>query len=81
LNNNKTHFFAALKGISALDTNIEALSVQLYNMSSFPTSIKLFTKSLNVEKKTNLAKLPLGTLTKRVAWLKKVCKIKKQILV
>jgi len=42
----------------------------------------LFTNSLDDEEKMNLPlpkELPLGTLTKRVGWLKKVCKIKKQI--
>jgi hypothetical protein len=48
-------------------------------MSSFQTSIKLFTNSLDGEEKTNLPlaeEFPSGTVTKRVAWLRRVCKIK-----
>jgi hypothetical protein len=69
----------ALKSLLALDINIEALSIQLYNMSSFRTSIELFTNSLNGEEKMNLPmpkELVLGTLAKRVAWLRRDCKIK-----
>jgi hypothetical protein len=69
----------ALKGLPTLDIDIEALFVQLYNTFSFQTSTKLFTNSSDGEEKTNLPlleELPLGTLTRRVAWLKRVCKIK-----
>jgi hypothetical protein len=48
-------------------------------MSSFQTLIKLFTNSLDSEEKTNLPlpeKLSLGTLTRKVAWLKRFYKIK-----
>jgi hypothetical protein len=54
----------------ALDIDIDALFVQLYNMSSFRTSIELFTNSSNGEKKTNLPmpeELTSGTLARRVA--------------
>jgi hypothetical protein len=43
-----------LKGLLALDINIEALFIQLYNTFSFRTSIELFTNSLDGEEKTNL---------------------------
>jgi hypothetical protein len=65
-----------------LDINIEALFVQLYNTSSFQTSIELFTNSLDGEEKKNLPmlkELPSGTLTIRVTWPRKVCKMKRQI--
>jgi hypothetical protein len=66
-----------------LDINIEALFVQLYNTSSFRTSIELFTNSLDGEEKKNLPvlkELPSGTLTIRVTWLRIVDKMKRQIL-
>jgi len=66
----------------ALDIKIKALSIQLYNTSSLETLIKLFTNSLDGEEKTNLPlseEFPLGTLTRRVVWLKRIYKIKKQI--
>jgi hypothetical protein len=69
----------ALNGLLALDINIEALFIQLYNMSSFQTLIELFKNSLDGEEKTNLPlpkELPLGTLTRKVAQLKKIYKIK-----
>jgi hypothetical protein len=44
----------ALKGLPTLDIDIEALSIQLYNTSSFQTSIELFTNSSYGEEKTNL---------------------------
>jgi hypothetical protein len=53
-----------------LDIYIEALSVELYNTSSFQTSIELFTNSLNGEEKTNppmLKEFTSGTLARRVA--------------
>ncbi len=46
--------FMALKGLPTLDIDIEALSIQLYNTSSFQTSIELFTNSSYGEEKTNL---------------------------
>jgi len=67
-----------------LDINIEALSVQLYNMSSFQTLIEFFKNSLDGEEKTNLPipqELRLGTLAKRITQLKKVCKIKDKFLI
>jgi len=75
------HSFAALKGLLALDMDIKTLSVQLYNTSSFRTSIELFTNSSDGEKKTNLPMLEefaSGTLTRKVAWVRKVCKIKEK---
>jgi hypothetical protein len=51
------HSFAALKGLLALDMDIKTLFVQLYNTSSFRTSIELFTNSSDGEKKTNLPML------------------------
>jgi hypothetical protein len=69
----------ALKGLPTLDIDIKALFIQLYNTSSFQTLIKLFTNSSDGEEKTNLPlpkELPSGTLTRRIAWLKRVCKIK-----
>jgi len=48
-------------------------------MSSFQTLTKLFTNSLDGEEKTNLPlpkELSLGTLTRKVAWLRRVYKIK-----
>jgi hypothetical protein len=53
-----------------LDIDIDAIFVQLYNMSSVQTSIELFTNSSNGEKKTNLPmpkKLTSRTLARRVA--------------
>jgi hypothetical protein len=73
-----------LKGLLALDINIEALFVQLYNTSSLRTSIELFTNSLDGEEKMSLPlleELPSRTLTKRVAWLRRICKFTRQILV
>jgi hypothetical protein len=46
--------FKALKGMLTLDIDIEALLVQLYNTSSFWTSIDLFTNPLNGEENINL---------------------------
>jgi hypothetical protein len=69
----------APKGLLALDIDIEALSIQLYNTSSFRTLIKLFTNSLDDEEKMNfpiLEELTSRTLARRVAWLWRVCKIK-----
>ncbi len=69
----------ALKGLVALDIDIEALSVQLYNTSSFQTSIDLLTNSSDGGEKTNFPlskELPSGTLTRRIVWLKRVYKIK-----
>jgi hypothetical protein len=69
----------ALKGLPTLDIDIEALSIQLYNTSSFQTSIELFTNSSYGEEKTNLIlpeELPSRTLTKKVTHLRKVYKIK-----
>jgi hypothetical protein len=65
-----------------LDINIEALSVQLYNTSSFRISIELFTNSLDGEEKNNLQvlkELPSRTLTRRITWSRKVYKMKRQI--
>jgi hypothetical protein len=73
------HFLCSLEGLPALDIDIEALSIQLYNMSSFRTSIELFTNSSDGEEKMNLPllkELASGTLAKRVAWLRRVYKIK-----
>jgi hypothetical protein len=59
-----------LKGLPALDINIDAIFVHLYNMSSFQTSIELFTNSLDGEKKMNLSmpeELASGTLARKVA--------------
>jgi hypothetical protein len=44
--------FTTWKGLSTLDINIKALSIQLYN-KSFRTSIKLFTNLSNGEEKMN----------------------------
>jgi hypothetical protein len=69
----------ALKGLSALDIDIETLSIQLYNTFSFQTSIKLFTNSSNGEEKMNLPlpkEFPLRTLARRVSQLRRVYKIK-----
>ncbi len=66
--------FAALKGLSAVDIYIDALSIQLYNTSSFWTLIELFTNSLDGEEKTNLPmpkELASGTLARIVAQLKR----------
>jgi len=73
-----------LKGLPTLDINIKALSVQLYNMSLFKTLIEFFRNSLNGEEKINFLmpkELTLGTLAKRVAHLKRVCKIKDKFLI
>jgi hypothetical protein len=73
------HFLCSLEGLPALDIDIEALSIQLYNMSSFRTSIELFTNSSDCEEKMNLPlfeELTSGTLAKRVAWLRRVYKIR-----
>jgi hypothetical protein len=69
----------ALKGLLTLDIDIEALFVQLYNTFSVQTSIELFTNSLNGEEKRNFPlpkELPSRTLTRRVAQLKRVYKIR-----
>jgi hypothetical protein len=68
-----------LKGLPTLDIDIEALFVQLYNMSSFQTLIKLFTNSSDGEEKMNLPlseELPLGTLVRKVTRFKRIYKIK-----
>jgi hypothetical protein len=73
-----------LKGLLALDINIEALFVQLYNTSSLRTSIELFTNSLDGEEKMSLPllkELPSRTLIKRIVGLRRICKFKRQILV
>ncbi len=62
-----------------MDINIEALSIQLHDTSSFQTSIEFFINSSDDEEKTNLPmleELALGTLTKRITELRKVYKIK-----
>jgi hypothetical protein len=59
----------ALNGPPALDKDIEALSIQLYNTSSLQTSIALFTNSSNGEEKMNLPltkELPSMNLIKKV---------------
>jgi hypothetical protein len=69
----------ALKGLSTLDINIEALSVELYTTFSVQTSIKLFTNSSNGEEKRNFPlpkELPSRTLTRRITQLKRVYKIR-----
>jgi hypothetical protein len=69
----------ALKGLSTLDINIEALSVKLYTTFSVQTSIKLFTNSSNGEEKRNFPlpkELPSRTLTRRITQLKRVYKIR-----
>jgi hypothetical protein len=51
-------------------------------MSSFQTSIELFTSSSNGEEKTNLPmpeEFTSRTLVRRIAQLRKVCNIEKQI--
>jgi hypothetical protein len=73
------HFLCILEGLLALDIDIKALSIQLYNTSSIRTSIELFTNSSNGEEKTNLLlpkELASWTLARRVAQLRRVCKIK-----
>jgi hypothetical protein len=68
-----------MKGLLALDINIEALFVQLLYTSSFQTLLKLFTNLSNGEEKMNLLmlkELTSRTLTRRVARLRKVYKIK-----
>jgi hypothetical protein len=60
---------AALNGPPALDKDIKALSIQLYNTSSLLTSIALFTNSLNGEEKMNFPltkELPLRNLMEKV---------------
>jgi hypothetical protein len=47
------HFFWALKGLLALGIDIKVISIQLYNTSSFQTSINLFTNSLDGKEKMN----------------------------
>jgi malonyl CoA-acyl carrier protein transacylase len=82
MNNSKMHFLCDLKGLPTLDINIEALSIQLFNTSSFQTLIKLFINTLDGEEKKNLLvfkELPSRTLTRRVAWSRKVEKMKRQI--
>jgi len=82
MNNSKMHFLCNLKGLPTLDINIEALSIQLFNTSSFQTLIKLFINTLDGEEKKNLPvfkELPSRTLTRRVAWSRKVKKMKRQI--
>jgi hypothetical protein len=78
------HFLSGPEGLPTLDKNIKVFSIQLYNTSSLRTSIILFINSSDGEEKMNLPlieELPLGTLTKRVALLKSICKIKRQILI
>jgi hypothetical protein len=48
------HFLCILEGLLALDIDIKALSIQLYNTSSIRTSIELFTNSSDGEEKMNL---------------------------
>ncbi len=77
-NNSRMHIFCGSKGFTDLDVNRKALSIQLYNTSSFRTSIELFTNSLDGEEKTNFPmpkELTSRTSARRVAWLRKVCKI------
>jgi hypothetical protein len=72
----------ALKGLPALDIDIDALFVQLYNISSFQTSIELFINSLDGEKRTNLLmpqELASRTLARRVAQLRRVYNIKDKL--
>jgi hypothetical protein len=69
----------ALKGLLALDIDIDALSIQLYNMSSFRTSIELFRNSSDDEEKTNIPvpkELASGTLTRIITRLRRVYNIK-----
>jgi len=71
-----------LKGLLALDIDINALFVQLYNTSSFQTSIELFTSSSNGEEKMNLPmheEFTSRTLVRRIAQLRRVYNIKKHI--
>jgi hypothetical protein len=59
-----------MKGLLALDINIEALFVQLLYMSSFQTLLELFTNLSNGEEKMNLLMLKeftSRTLTRKVA--------------
>jgi hypothetical protein len=72
----------ALKGLLVLDIDIDALFVQLHNMSSFRTSIELFTNSLDGEKKTNFPmpeELVSGSLAKKFAQIRKVYNIKNKL--
>jgi hypothetical protein len=72
----------ALKGLPALDIDIDALFVQLYNISSFRTSIEFFINSLDGEKRTNLLmpqELASRTLARRVAQLRRVYNIKDKL--
>ncbi len=77
-NNSRMHILCGFKGFADLDVNRKALSIQLYNTSSFQTSIELFTNSLDGEEKTNFPmpkELTSRTSARRVARLRKVCKI------
>jgi hypothetical protein len=68
-----------MKGLLALDIDIDALSIQLYNTSSSQTSIELFKNSSNGEEKTNLLmpkELASKTLAKIAARSRKVYNIK-----
>jgi hypothetical protein len=68
-----------MKGLLALDIDIDALSIQLYNTSSSQTSIELVKNSSNGEEKTNLLmpkELASKTLAKRAAQSRKVFNIK-----
>jgi hypothetical protein len=61
---------AVVKEMLYLEIDMEALSNQLYKTFSPRTSIPLFTNSSDGDEKRNLPltkKLPLGTLTKKVA--------------
>jgi hypothetical protein len=63
------HILCGSKGFADLDVDKKALSVQLYNTSSFQTSIE-FTNSLDGEEKTNFPmpkELASGTSTRRIA--------------
>jgi hypothetical protein len=74
------HFLSNPEGLPTLDKDIKALSIQLYNTFSLRTSITLCINSLDGKEKTNLPlieKLPSETLIKRVAQLRRVCKIKR----
>jgi hypothetical protein len=63
------------------DINMEALFIQLYNTSSSRTLILLFTNSSDGEEMRNFPlteKFPSGTLMKKLASLRRVCKIRRQ---
>jgi hypothetical protein len=69
----------APKGLLALDIDIEALFVQLLYTSSLQTLIELFINSSDGEEKMNFLvpkEFTSRTLARRVAWLRKVYKIK-----